>query len=439
MSSSPAAPEREPTAGTGPVVTSHYGVGAGLNGGMDEHLEAHRFAAPMADAPTGPLQGVRIIDVTHAVAGPYGAMLLADLGADVIKVEGPKGDMTRKSGPFTRDDEERPYSGGFTMRNRNKRSICLDLADEADREVFLELVATADGLIENMRAGVMDRLGVGWEACRQRNPRLVYAAVRGFGDPRTSESPYVDWPAYDLIAQAMGGIVASTGADEDNVMKVGPVIGDTVSGLMAALGLVSALYRARETGQGQFLDVAMVDTMMSLSETSQMMYTYMGRYLRPMGTAVDGSSPYNIYPTADGQCVIATPTSHHWRLLCKLIGREDLITDERTTNNHARLRHRDVVDGAIEAWTTARTTAEVVEALGGQVPVGPVYRPADWVHDPHVAAREMLVRVDHDHHRPTVVLNCPIKLTDTPAGIYRGVPRLDEHGAEIRAQLEGEA
>ncbi len=402
---------------------------------MTSHLDAHEYAAPMASGPSGPLQGLRIIDVTHALAGPFAAMFLADMGADVIKVEPPTGEMTRFGGPWTRDDEVKAYSGGYAIRNRNKRSICLDLTKDEDRETFLQLVETADGLIENLRAGVLDRLGVGWEVCHARNPRLVYAAIRGFGDPRNAPSPYAEWPAYDLIAQAMGGVVASTGEDEANVMKVGPPIGDTVPGLMTALGLLAALHRTKETGQGQFLDIAMVDAMMTMSEASQMMYTYMGRPMRPMGNAVDGTSPYNVYPTADGHAVIATPTEKHWRLLCELIGREDLKTDERTRNNRSRVRNRPVVDDAIMSWASTMTTAEVVQALGNVVPVGPVYGPEQWVHDPHVAAREMLVRVDHDHHRPTVMLNCPIKFSDDPAGIYRGVPVLDQHGEEIREEL----
>lgn len=402
---------------------------------MNSHLDAHEHAAPMAAGPTGPLRGLRIIDVTHALAGPFAAMFLADMGADVIKVEGPTGEMTRFGGPWTRDDEEKSYSGGYAIRNRNKRSIMLDLTKDEDKETFLQLVETADGLIENLRAGVLDRLGVGWDACHARNPKLVYACIRGFGDPRNAPSPYAEWPAYDLIAQAMGGVVASTGEDPEHVMKVGPPIGDTVPGLMTALGLLAALHRAKDTGEGQFIDVAMVDAMMTMSEASQMMYSYMGRPMRPMGNAVDGISPYNVYPTADGHAVIATPTEPHWKLLCGLIGREDLITDERTSSNRRRVRNRPVVDEALGGWAKTKTTAEVVETLGNVVPVGPVYGPEQWVEDPHVAAREMLVRVEHDHHRPTVVLNCPIKFSEDPAGIYRGVPKLDQHGEEIRAEL----
>jgi crotonobetainyl-CoA:carnitine CoA-transferase CaiB-like acyl-CoA transferase len=403
---------------------------------MTSHLDAHEHAAPMSAQATGPLQGLRIIDVTHALAGPFAAMFLADLGADVIKVEPPTGEMTRFSGPWTRDDEKKLYSGGYAIRNRNKRSICLDLTKPEDRDTFLQLVETADGLIENLRAGVLDRLGVGWEVCHERNPRLVYAAIRGFGDPRTAPSPYSEWPAYDLIAQAIGGVVAATGEDEAHVMKVGPPIGDTVPGLMTALGLLSAIHRARDTGEGQFVDVAMVDAMMTMSESSQMMYTYMGRPMKPMGNAVDGISPYNVYPSADGHCVIATPTEPHWKLLCKLIGRADLIDDERTSSNRRRLRNRPVVDEAVGGWAASKTTTEILSILGNVVPVGPVYQPEDWVEDPHVAAREMLVRVDHDHHRPTVLLNCPIKFSADPAGIYQGVPSLDQHGDEIRAELD---
>ena len=175
--------------------------------------------------------------------------------------------------------------------------------------------------------------------------------------------------------------------------------------------------------------------MMTMSEASQMMYSYMGRPMKPMGNSVDGITPYDVYPTADGHCVIATPTEPHWKLLCGLIGREDLITDERTSSNRRRLRNRDVVNDAVGGWAAAHTTAQVVDTLGNIVPVGPVYQPQDWVQDPHVAAREMLVRIDHDHHRPTVALNCPIKFSDDPAGIYRGVPKLDQHGDEIRAEL----
>ena len=174
----------------------------------------------------GPLAGLRILDVTQALSGPYCTMMLADLGADVIKIEPPTGDMTRNAGPFTAEDTERAYGGYFASINRGKRSIALDLKDPDDCEIFLALVRTADALVENSRAGVMDRLGLGYETLAAVNDRLVYTAIRGFGDPRTGSSPYVDWPAFDIVAQAMGGLISVTGSADGTVMKAGPSIGD---------------------------------------------------------------------------------------------------------------------------------------------------------------------------------------------------------------------
>jgi crotonobetainyl-CoA:carnitine CoA-transferase CaiB-like acyl-CoA transferase len=406
---------------------------------MTDHLRAHETAAPMAETATGPLVGLRILDLTHAAAGPYGTMMLADMGAEVIKIEPPRGELVRDAGPFTVDDEQHEYGGRFANRNRNKRSIALDLTVEEDRETFFELVETADALLENMRAGVLDRLGVGWEECHARNPRLVYAAVRGFGDPRTGASPYSDWPAFDVVAQAMGGFVASTGADAQHPMRTGPTIGDYVPGLMAALGLLAAVMHARNTGEGQFVDVGMTDGLMSMCETSQMMWTYRGTQMQPTGNTVEAVVPFGIYATADGHCALAAPTQDHWSELCAVMGRADLVDDERTSTQRARAGHRDLIDAAITEWMSTQVTADVVASLGGRVSVGPVQGPMDWTDDPHVAAREMLVSVEHPHHRPTVQVNCPIKFTATPSGIYRRPPLLNEDGDALRADLRSRA
>ena len=390
----------------------------------------------MRDGPTGPLLGVRVVDATQALAGPFCTMLLADLGADVVKVEPPAGDMTRFAGPFTREDTEKAYGGYFASINRNKRSVVLDLKTDDGRDTLLGLIAGADAFVENSKAGVFDGLGLGYEAMRSRNPRLVYAAIRGFGDPRTGTSPYVDWPAYDVVAQAMGGLVAITGTVEGDTVRCGPSVGDLYPATLAALGITAALLSAGRTGEGQFVDVAMYDAILALCEAVVYRYSYTGQVSRPTGNGHPALTPFDLFPTADGACAVAAPTEKHWAILCEVIGRPDLVDDDRTRTNRERVANAALVRNAVSAWTSARSTAEVVAALGGQVPVGPVQRADDLFGDAHVAAREMLVEVPQpDGSRPVVLPGSPIKLTATPAGIHRRPPRLGEHTAEVLAEV----
>jgi crotonobetainyl-CoA:carnitine CoA-transferase CaiB-like acyl-CoA transferase len=401
-----------------------------------EHYRVPDTAASMVDGPTGPLVGMRIIDVTHAASGPLTSMLLADMGADVIKVEPPGGDLVRKVGPFHPEDDVKEISSRFAYRHRNKRSIVLDLTTDRDRATFLELVDSADALLENMRAGVMDRLGVGFETCHARNSKLVYGAIRGFGDPRTGESPYSDWPAYDVVAQAMGGLVAVTGPDKDHPMRAGAIIGDFVPSFQLLSGLLAALLHAERTGQGQFVDVAMVDGVMSLNEASIISWVYEGHDYEPMGNKTDGIVPFGVFKTIDGWCAIAGPLQHQWELIAKVMGREDLLDDERLATLASRAVNRELVDEPVTAWALSQTNAQVLEALGGKVPVAPVHGASDWMTDPGVAAREMIIGVDHPHAPTVPQLGCPIKFASTPTGVYRSAPMLDEHGDEIRAELE---
>jgi crotonobetainyl-CoA:carnitine CoA-transferase CaiB-like acyl-CoA transferase len=400
------------------------------------YAHAHESAARMLPGPAGPLTGVRVVDLTWALAGPFCTMFLADLGADVIKVEPPAGDMTRHSEPFVPEDTEKAFGGYFASINRNKRSIALDLKNDGDRAVFLRLVDTADAVVENYQAGIMDGFGLSYEALRERNPRLVYAAIRGFGDPRTFESPYVDWPAYDVVAQAIGGVVSVTGTADGQVLKVGPSVGDLYPGTVAALAIVSALFHARATGVGQFVDVAMCDAVMQLAEAAVYRYSYRGIVTKPTGNSHPQLTPFDIYPTADGHCAIAAPGPAHWALLCAAMDRVDLIDDERTVSNRERIQNPAFVRQVVSEWTSTRTTREVVEALGGRVPVGPVNDAAALFADPHLHARQMLVAVEQPGSpRPVVLPNSSMKFTATPAGIYRRPPRLDEHRTEILAEL----
>jgi len=390
----------------------------------------------MAPGPTGPLAGLRIIDATQALAGPFCTMLLADLGADVVKVEPPAGDMTRYGGPFTREDGERAYGGYFASINRNKRSAVLDLKTTDGRDALLALVGTADAFVENSKAGVMDGLGLGYEVMCQLNPRLVYAAIRGFGDPRTGTSPYLDWPAFDVVAQAMGGVVGVTGTAGGETFRCGPSVGDIYPATLAALGVSAALVHAGRTGEGQFLDVAMYDGVLALCEAIVYRYSYTGQVSRPTGNGHPALAPFDLFPTADGSCAIAAPTEKHWALLCEVIGRPDLVDSDLTRTNRERVANAAFVREVVSAWTSTRTSADIVATLGGRVPVGPVQTADAVFGDPHVAAREMLVEVPQpDGSRSVVLPGSPIKLTATPAGVYRRPPRLGEHTAEVLAEV----
>jgi len=403
------------------------------------HLTGHENAAPMRPGPSGPLRGVRVVDLTRAVSGPFCTMLLGDLGAEVIKVEPPGGDLPRFAGPFTKDDDGRGFGGLFASINRNKLGIVLDLGVPADRERLLKLVDTADVLVENYRSGVMERWGLAYEALHARNPRLVYASIRGFGDPRTGVSPYVDWPAYDIVAQAMGGLVSMTGPAGDEGVRVGPTVGDLYPATLAAVGLLSALLHARATGEGQMVDVAMVDSIVSLCETAVYRYSYTGVVSRPTGNSHPQLVPFDVFPTKDGQCAIAAPTDNHWKVLCETMGRPELVGDERTRTNGDRVANAELVYGAIAGWARERTTAEIAGELGGRVPVGPVNDAADLFADPHIRARDMLVAVEQPGGaRPVVFPNCPIRFTGTPSGVYRRPPLLGEHTEEVLAALDAE-
>ena len=402
-----------------------------------DHTRGHEVAAPMRTDRTGPLTDVRVVDLTQALAGPYCTMILADMGADVIKVESPNGDLPRFSPPHHEDDTEKYFGGYFASINRNKRGIVIDLKAPEGVETLFRLLEGADVLVENFKAGVMDRHGLSWELLNKRFPSLVYATIRGFGDPRSGESPQADWPAFDVVAQAAGGLVSCTGSDESERVTAGPSIGDIYPATMCAVGILGALHHARRTGEGQFVDVAMVDAVMALCESVTWRYSYTGEVQAPRGTEHPSLSPFNIYPTADGLCAIASLTHPQWAFMCDVLDRPDLIDDDRTRTSRRRSDNRDFVNALMEEWTEAHTTAEIVELLGGHVPVGPVNNGPDLFASEHVRAREMLVAVEHPgSQRPAVLPNTPLRFSATEAGIYRRPPMLDEHRDEILAELE---
>lgn len=384
---------------------------------------------------TGPLTDIRVLDLTQALAGPFCTMLLADLGADVIKIEPPRGDMTRGMPPFPRDREACDYGGYFASINRNKRSIVLDLRTNDDRAIFLRLVETADAVVENSKTGVIDRLGVGYEVLRERNKRIVYAAIRGFGDPRTGASPYAEWPAYDIIAQSLGGVVGTTGAAGSAGVPAGASVGDIFPGTLAALGVVSAVHYAHRTGEGQFMDIAMYDAVISLCENIVYNFAWDERVLQPKGSGHPALCPFDVFETSDGAVAIAAPTPHHFNILAAVMDRVDLIDNPKTHDNLARVANREEVLSIISDWTRQRTKAQVVAELGGRVPVGAVNTAADIFNDPHVAARGMLTEIELPDGRVVQLPSPPLHFTETPARVYRRPPRLDEHRQEILSEI----
>ena len=393
---------------------------------------------------TGPLRHLTVVDCTMALAGPYGTALLADLGADVIKVEPPRGDASRRTPPRVPDSAppgvDEPagvdFGGYFASINRNKRSIVLDLKDAADRDVLLALCERADALVENMRDGVMDRLGVGYETVRARNPKIVYACIRGFGDRRTGASPYVDHPAYDIVAQSMGGHVHITGPAGQGGVPAGASVGDIFPGTLMALGLVSAVANARETGVGQFLDVAMYDAVLAMSETIVCNYGFDRTELGARGRHHPNLMPFGLFRAKDGGVAIAAPGPKHWKALCEIMGRPDLIDEPRTRNTFVRRENQDYVEGEINAWTETLTRAEIVERLAPHLPCGPVNRAADIFADPHVAVREMITEFELPGDNPKVaIVGNPIKFSETPGGFHRRPPLLGEHTDEILEQF----
>jgi crotonobetainyl-CoA:carnitine CoA-transferase CaiB-like acyl-CoA transferase len=393
----------------------------------------------MPDPPTtggAPLQGVRVLDLTRALAGPFVTMLLADLGADVIKVEPPEGDITRAQGPFHPTDELHAYGGYFASVNRNKRGIVLDLRTESGRKVLRDLARDADVLVENFRTGVLDRLGLSYEALARTNPRLVYAALRGFGDPRTGASPYTARPAYDVVAQAMGGLMAITGQPDGPPTKVGPGVGDILPAALTTVGILAALRRAEATGKGDFVDVAMYDAVLALCERVVYQHSYLGAVPGREGNDHPLLCPFGLYQAADGWVAIAAPGDRHWELLCKTMDRPDLIADERLHTNVARVQHRELVRELLEGWSSTRTMSELEGLLAHNVPMAPVNTIDRIVADPHVQARDMQLELEHPRvAHPLAVAGRPIKFASGKGVAPRRAPLFGEHTDTVLAEL----
>jgi crotonobetainyl-CoA:carnitine CoA-transferase CaiB-like acyl-CoA transferase len=375
----------------------------------------------------GALRDLKIIDLTQLLSGPYATMMLADQGAQVIKIEPPEGEICRHAGPFRPEDELKLLGGYFHSIGRNKESVVLDLKTPEGVAALIALVRDADAIVENFRSGVMDRLGLSYETLREVNPRLVYGCLRGFGDARTGASPYADWPAFDVVAQAMGGIMAITGPDASMPTKIGPGVGDIVPGMFLAFGLLAAIHHARNTGVGQFVDVAMADAILALCERTVWQNSVLDLVPGPEGNHHPFFCPFGVFPVRDGFVTIATMGDKLFRLLCDSLSASHLLSDDRFATENSRAKNRIDLIAEVSKITRKYSKADLKARLGGRIPFSPVMNIAEIIDDPHFAARDMLVESDNPGGRPVRVAGVPIKMTETPGGVRRRSPLLGEN------------
>jgi succinyl-CoA:mesaconate CoA transferase len=384
------------------------------------------------------LDDLRVLDLTRILGGPYCTMMLADMGADVVKVEPPGGDLVRETPPYCEDAAGEPYGGYFQSVNRGKRSIELDFRTAEDRQHFLDLVDVSDVVVENYQAGTMESFDLSYERLAERNPELVYASLRGFGDPRTGETDNQDRPAFDLVAQALGGIMHINGQADSPPTKFSLGIGDIFTGTLQAIGILAALHYRSRTGEGQYVDVGMYDSMVSLAERAVYQYSYTGEVPTRQGNSHPTLFPYNAFQAEDGYVVIAAMTSGQWKALCDHMGRPDL--GPKFADANKRLEHRESLEEVIAGWIRSKTVDELLETLRGDVPAAPVQTVADVFEDDHVRARDMLVEVAQPGTEETVeIAGNPIKMTESPPEPDGRAPLLDEHREEVLGMLRESA
>jgi crotonobetainyl-CoA:carnitine CoA-transferase CaiB-like acyl-CoA transferase len=379
-----------------------------------------------AESKGGPLAGLRVVEVAHIMAGPVCGLMLADLGADVVKVERlPAGDDTRRMVPPTQDGE----SAAFMMMNRNKRGVALDLRREEGRAAVRRLAARADVVIENFRRGAMERMGLGYEALRAANPRLVYCSLSGYG--RTG--PYADRGGFDLVTQGMSGLMSITGEGPGRPpVKVGPPITDITAGLLAAMGVLAAHVRALATGEGQQVDTSLFEAGIVQTYWQAAICLATGVSPGPLGSAHPLNAPYQAFETSDGWVNIGAANQRNWLALVEAIGAPALADDPRFADNARRMAHLPDLQAALAPLFRARTTAAWLGALeAAGVPAGPVLSIAEMVRDPQTIAREMVTEVHHARLGAVRTIGLPVKLSATPGAVRRGAPLLGEHTREV--------
>ena len=377
-----------------------------------------------------PLQGIRVLDVSQVMAGPFACMLLADLGADVIKVEPPEGDQTRGAIGFKMKG---PDSMGFLNMNRNKRSLTLDLKTEEGKQVFFELVKTADVIVENYRPGVVQRLGIDYESVQKINPKIVYASISGFGQ----SGPWASRPGFDLMAQAMSGVMSVTGYKGEKPVKAGVPVADIGCALFATYGLLSAYIGAQKTGQGQHIDASLFDSVMAFSIWDMSEYWGTGVPPAQLGTSNKMSAPYQAVKARDDYFVMGATNQKLWAKLCTLLARPDLLKHASYETVSLRLKNREALIEELELEFAKKDSAVWVDAmLEAGIPAGPILTYPEAFEGEHGTHRRMCIEIDHPIEGKVKNIGFPVKMLGTPQQVRRHPPLLGEHNAEILAELE---
>lgn len=374
-----------------------------------------------------PLSGIKVVDLTRILSGPYCTMILADLGAEVIKIESPGGDDTRQWGPPFVHGE----SAYFLSINRNKKSMVLNLKQERAKEVFLKLVETADVVVENFRPGTLERLGIGYETLKQHNPRIILASISGFGQT----GPYAHKPGYDVLAQGMGGLMSVTGEENRPPVKAGFSLADVGAGMWAAFGIMVALWERERSGEGQWVDASLLDTVISWQTYLAGNYFATRQDPKPLGGAHPNIVPYQVFEASDGYFILAVGNDSHWNSFVKAMNME-IFEDPRFATNPDRVRNRDVLIPIMEEIFKQKTVKEWIALFEGvKIPCGPVNKFSDILNDPHVLEREMVVKVPHDEWGMLEMLGIPIKLSRTPGQVHSVPPKLGEHTEQVLKNL----
>ncbi len=385
-----------------------------------------------------PLEGVRVLDLTRALAGPFCTMMLGDLGADVIKVERPgRGDESRGWGPPFVGRPYGPYPGEsayFIAANRNKRSVTVNLKRPEGQEIVRRLAAISDVLVENFRTGVLDGMGLGYEDLQTVNPRLVYCSISGYG--RTG--PYAERPGYDFIIQAEGGMMGITGPEEGPPCRVGVPIVDITAGMFAATAILAALHARDRTGKGQLVDVSLLDAQVALLTNVGSNYLVGGTPPRRLGNAHPNIAPYEAFRARDRWFALAAANERQWATLCQAIGRPDLKDDPRFATNEARVSNRPELVSVLSEVFVSRDADDWLQMLQeAGLPCGPINTVPEVFDHPQVLDRDLILEVEHASAGPVRLIGFPYKLSATPAAIRRPPPLLGEHTEEVLVEMLG--